>query len=286
MSIGAFISNNKRSIKVGLGLGAMIVGTIECCKAVKKQEVISDEYDFTIMAIEDPVNNDLSEKEIKKAKRAAKFRKFGRSILNFGPGVLLEALGFGMVTKQHVDISADLAKTSAALISTEALFETYRKNIVEAYGEEADYRALNSVKTVDVIEVDEKGKEHKKKVDVADGKDGLLKRYFIKGENPYWDDDEQYMQATFMRWQNELNAELKASKGKFLSLSKAYDTFGFEAGEDEIGVLAKGWKYDLKNPTGDNFVQVNVHKTNVKNKYGDLVPAYLIEFNCDKGTIL
>lgn len=295
MKIKNWCKENKNEITFAGGIACIALGLISAIKAGMKQADIKADHEETLDAIIDPINNELSEKEQKKYKRTLYLKTAGKTALNCAPAFIVTATGVALMGKAYnnvkdelYSVKKDLAATSACLAATEQLFSKYRANVRKAYGDEVDQRMLNGTETVTYTEVDEKGKEKKKSLDVSDGQCSVTRWYMIEGEHPYYDADQEYMTDTAQRWQDRLNDELIGSKSKILPLYRALEVCGFEPSEEEmLPVLAKRWTYEPGNPKYNNKVEIKIKRTHVRstNSLGEeyYKNAYIFEFNPDEG---
>ena len=88
-------------------------------------------------------------------------------------------------------------------------------------------------------------------------------------KNPLWSKD-YYRNLMFLKTQTVyINDLLKAKRTKFLN--EVYDILGFAGTQTGQNV---GWHYDLKNPTGDNFIDFQIDGDEVEN-------TITLDFNVD-----
>ena len=154
-------------------------------------------------------------------------------------------------------------------------FKNYRKNVVDKYGEEEDFRLNNNLKSekISVTEVDEEGKKRKKKVDVnvLDGE--------VTGYSFIFDNAHSMMNVSnaiiardqLMIAQNSANTLLKA-RG-YITLNEVLRSIGLH--ETSSGQIV-GWQTKGE---GDGFVDFRMKQ--IRTQMEDDGVAFLLDFNVD-----
>lgn len=279
--VGTKVKKHSPEILIVSGVVGVVSAAVMACKATRKIDPVIEEHKEARKNLEEG-KDVYSDKDIRKATVKLYAHTTFEFVKLYGPSVTLGVLSIGSIFASNDILRKRNASLAAAYAVIDKSFKEYRSRVVEKYGEEADYQFLHGVKTVEVEETvtDAKGKEKtvKKKVEVTDpnGYSGYAK-YIIKGVSDYWDDNEDMMRNWLQIQQNYADQRLKTF-GK-LVLNDVYEDLGFQ--KTKAGMVV-GWVYDLDNPSGDNYVQFDVHKTNVLSDDGvTYVPAYAVDFNVD-----
>lgn len=268
------------------GVGCVLVGTGLACKATLDMPEILDETKDALDKLKACKNGEDSKKD--KAKIYAKAA--GKTVKNYAPAAASMTVGIGLILGSHKIMKNRNASLAAGYAALDAAYRKYRERVREAVGEDAerDIRYGISRSKVDVIEDNGDGKKPKKtKVEVAEIKDplALYSPYakFFDESCIEWTKDPEY-NMTFLRLvQNQMNDKLKAQGHLFLN--EVYDALGIA--RTSMGNRV-GWIYDLRCPSGDNFVDFGLY-----NQESERVRAFvnghenviLLDFNVD-GTII
>ena len=102
---------------------------------------------------------------------------------------------------------------------------------------------------------------------------------FFDEFNPNWQNDPEY-NLMFLKSQQQYANDLLKARGR-LFLNEVYDMLGIE--RTKAGQVV-GWTYNMKNPTGDNFVDFGIYdmsKERVRAFVNGYEPSILLDFNVD-----
>lgn len=253
-------------------------------KAVEKLKTIRDDSDA----------KSYDEKAYKKDIRAAKMDCAVETAKAYRKTGMKVAVAFGLGAAGFVIKSKQLRNTAAALATTAAAFDGYRRNVIEDLGAEKDFDYLHNIKTrkVEKTEIDPETGEEKKVEEevkvVEDTGDPSLPagysrwaRWFDEG-CAEWEKNASYNLSFLLARQAEANSRLK--RDGYLFLNDVYDMLGIpRTYEGQI----YGWRYMKNNPCGDNMVDFGIHKDILpaRNFVNGFEPRILLDFNVD-GDIL
>ena len=181
---------------------------------------------------------------------------------------------------------------AAAYTAVDRGFKEYRGRVIERFGEELDKELKYNLKAREVEEVvvDENGKEttvkktiHTTDIDPSDPNSYSQYARFYDDGCTGWEKDSEH-NLFFLKCQQNYANELLRSRG-YLFLNEVYDMIGVP--RSKAGQVV-GWRYDEKNPTGDNYVDFGIFDIH-NEKSRDFVNGYertiLLDFNVD-GEIL
>lgn len=279
----------KKSPEILLGVGIVaFVGTVVlACKATLKADDILEQHEYNMKKIEDA-------KQIAEKDRDAydydedlyhhdilfqRLKTMGEFVKLYAPAAAVGAISVTCIlTSRNILNKRYLAAVSAYNALSE-VFQTYRKRVVDEYGEKLDqhFRYGTTYSTVTETDVDENGKKIKKKVDVEEtpkqkGSDDCV---FFDESNPNWDKNPKFNLMFLRAQQNYLNDRLHSVGHVFMN--EVYDALGFP--HTQTGALI-GWvdggSYD------DGFIDFGLydqHKENVRRFVNGEDNIILLEFN-------
>ena len=195
----------------------------------------------------------------------------------YGPSIAMGTISAACFLASNNILRTRYAASVAAYTAVEKGFREYRGRVIERFGESVDKELKYNLKAAKLEEVvtDENGKEKKVKTNVEVAEESEYARYFTK-TNPNWNPVMEYNEM-FLRAQQQYANDLLVARGSF-TLNDAYDLVGLP--RTKAGMVV-GWVYDKHNGEGDNFITFNAHKVYLRNEYGDLEPAYALDFNVD-----
>lgn len=267
---------------IASGIG-IVAGTVMACKATLKANDILDTHKENmekIHAASEAHVEDYKEKDAKRDKVVC-FTQTGLKMVKlYMPSALVFACSFGAALVSHKILTKRVAGFAAAYAAVDRAFKEYRARVVDKYGAEIDkaFRfGLLDKKEVETTVTDENGdtKTVKEEVNIATETSNPYIRYLKKG-HPFWSNNQLMIEKFLTMKQSVVNNLLKY-KGH-LTLNEVYDELEFE--HTKAGMVC-GWIYDLRNPTGDNYIQFDVKKVELLGKNGNTEPAYAIDFNVD-----
>lgn len=284
-------------ILVVVGIAGIITSTIMACRATKKASDILDEHKETM----DQIKQDFEEQgeEIEresgttlKKETTKVFVHTGVELVKaYGPAVVLGTLSIGSVLESHHILKKRNIALAAAYSGLDKAYKKYRERVIDKLGEVADreFRYGAKQEKVEYTEVDENGKEKKKKetIEVVDADFNEASPYarIFDEFSPKWEDDPEYNRMFLISTQNYANDYLKAHG--YLFLNQVYEWLGFK--KTKAGQQV-GWVYDPKGGEGDNFVDFGIRTIYKRAVAGDisdkmfingLEPSTILDFNVD-----
>ena len=264
---------NSPSIFMYAGAAGVIVAGVMACKATLKLDEVAKEQREKIVEIketrDDETVPDYTEKEAKQD-LAVMYGSMAIDIAKlYAPSVILGGLSLAAMIQSHNILNRRNAALAAALTTATETFNRYRKNVVEKYGEEVDKEMRYGIKKEKVTEKDENGKNVKKTIDVVSEAYDVsdYARYFDENCDGWSKDPE--LNLMFLKSQQQYANDKLQARG-YLFLNEVYKMLGIP--ETKAGQIV-GWKYDIENPTGDNYVDFGIYDVNVRG-YGD-------DYHCD-----
>ncbi len=277
---GRFVSVKSPEILLGAGIIAGVAAVATAFMAKNDVDEIVEEGKAEIYEAENHISDEYTEKDLKKDVLKIKVKTAAKVGKRLFVTILLIAAFVVCVLKSHNILSNRYLQSAAAYTAIDQSFKEYRSRVVDKFGEEVDYQLKHGTSTEKVEEetTDEKGKtkKTKKSVEVADkNTEDIYTRYFTKS-NPNWDDNDENVKWFFSCQQRYLNDRFK-TRG-YMTLNEALETLDMKA--TNAGLVV-GWICDYDNPTGDNYIQLQVKPVKLRNEFGELEDAYSVEFNCD-----
>jgi hypothetical protein len=183
----------------------------------------------------------------------------------YAPAIGLGAVSLVCILASHGIIHKRNTALAAAYTAVDTSFKEYRQRVVERFGAEMDRELKYNIKAKEVEEtvVQEDGTETvvKKTVNVVEGIDGTSEyaRFFDEWCKGWTKDAEANL--VFLR-QVEAWANQRLKSEGHLFLNELYDALGIQ--RTKAGQIV-GWVYDLKNPKGDNRVDLGIYNVNREN---------------------
>lgn len=282
------IKKHSPEILTVTGVTGIVSGVILSCRATLKVTDVIEQHKVTLEQIAEAKKIAIEDKSIEYSEKDAKKDKAILTVqtgAKFAKLYLIPALciggGIACLLKSNSILRKRGLALGAAYLAVDKAFKDYRSRVVERFGEDVDYQLYYNIKTEEIEEtvVDDKGKEKKvkKKVDIVDPNAlSGYSRIFDKS-NPNW---EKSMDANKMWLEMQMHYadDLLKARG-FLTLNEVYELLGFKT--TKAGMVV-GWKYDKKNPSGDNFVEFDIREVSVENQYNGYYDQVLaIDFNVD-----
>lgn len=201
----------------------------------------------------------------------------------YGPAVTLGMASIACIVGGHDIMKKRNVALVAAYKAVEESFNSYRKRVIEEYGEDKDYMFKHNLhaESVTETEIGEDGKSHKVKKTklVADGDNHNYSQYakWFDESCEEWSKAPEYNLMFLRSQQNYFNDLLKAKGHVFLN--EVYDALGIprtKAGAVVGWVCGKG--------QGDGFIDFGVFDSDKMNSR-DFINGYersiLLDFNVD-----
>ena len=173
------------------------------------------------------------------------------------------------------------ASLAAAYATLDSIFNKYRNNIKEAFGEEVDRRARYGIKqeVVEEVEVDENGKEKvvKKTVEVVDDLGySEYARFFDETCEAFSKDDPEYNKH-FITCVNSWANTILETRG-YLFLNEVYERLGLNK---SLAGQTVGWIYDKERPGKVDFGVYSGKTLAARRFINGYEPVILLDFNVD-----
>ena len=269
---------------IGIGVAAVWA----CKKSMELPEVIEDtssKLEELHIALEE--ENEITEAEFSKEATKVYVEAGIKLVKMYGPPLALGVLSMGTVFASNNILRQRNASLAAAYATLNSVFKRYRRNVVDTYGEEVDRNMRYNVKkhTVEVTEIDEKGKEKKRKQDINvtsldPTQYSEFARYFNE-DCAEWDKDQEYC-LTFLKCQEASANNILQSRGHMF-LNEVYDMLGIP--RTKAGNIV-GWIFDEAHPIGDNFISFGIFDYWKENSTSEgfvngYEPVILLDFNVD-----
>lgn len=282
------------------GVVSVVGGTVLACKAtIKATEILADSKKDI-----DAVHECLENEELVKSGKYTEedstkdltviYAKTGVNLVKtYAPAVAVTAVGVTcMLAANNILRKRNVALAAACATVTNEL-KSYRKGVLERFGERVDRELKLGIKAKEVEETvvnPETGEQtiEKKTVDVVDDTSisseySTFARLFDE-LNPYWENDPEY-NMKFLKCQERYANDLLKTRGH-LYLNEVYDMLGIP--RSKAGQVY-GWIYDENNPVGDNYVDFGLYAVykNSENRRAQSAfingeePSIMLDFNVD-----
>ena len=294
------IKKHSPEILMVAGVVSVVGGTVLACKAtIKATEILADSKKDI-----DAVHERLENKELVKSGKYTEedstkdltviYAKTAVNLMKtYAPAVAVTAAGVTcMLAANNILKKRNVALAAACATVTNEL-KSYRKGVLERFGERVDRELKLGIKAKEVEETvvnPETGEQtiEKKTVDVVDDTSisseySTFARLFDE-LNPYWENDPEY-NMKFLKCQERYANDLLKTRGH-LYLNEVYDMLGIP--RSKAGQVY-GWIYDENNPVGDNYVDFGLYAVykNSENRKAQSAfingeePSIMLDFNVD-----
>ena len=286
--VGGKMKAKSPEILMGVGVITFAGAIFAACKATLEVEEVLKEHKDDMEVIKDEVPTEDLKKETAKV-----YLHTGVKLVKlYAPAAILATTSLGTMFASNHILRQRNASLAAMYTALDAAYKKYRAAVVDKYGEEEDFRLANGIKDIEVEEkyTDEKGKEktRKRKASVVDSNSAdLYTRYITPAMTHIYQQDDNNMLYWIKCQENWWNDKLARHRRKnpldnydvtTLTFNEVLDQMGFET--SRLMNMA-GWRYDLDNPSGDNYVKINHHKAEMRNEYGELEPVWVLQFNVE-----
>lgn len=278
---------------IGAGIGALVmtqkatlkVDSVKKAHNEKKEKILvtSSRYEENPEDFEDTYTKDQAAQDLMllKRKTAVEYVKL------YAAPVILEAVSISLILGSHHIMKQRQAALAASCAAIAKAYQTYRQNVIEKYGEEADQEMLygSEKKMVKKTETDPETGEKKKVTEeqeiIRNFGGSPYARLFTRENSTEWFNDNP--QNEFMLAQREKEADTRLKCEGILTLNDVYRMIGLKP--TDIG-LTHGWRYrSQKDPNYgkfDNNVTFFTKWVMVPNEdTGEDERTLLIDFNCD-----
>lgn len=205
----------------------------------------------------------------------SKPEKIKKGVVCYAPAGIVGSLTVGCFTGGHYILKKRNVALVAAYKAVDDGFKTYRKNVIEKYGEEEDIRLKNSlgVEKVSVTEIGTDGKKHKvkKEEEYLNGEINGYSFIFDDEHTMMRVDDPVLVRDQLIVAQNSANNLLQA-RG-YITLNEVLRSIGLH--ECSAGQIV-GWQ--LKG-NGDGYVDFGMRQ--VRSAKDEEGLCYILDFNVD-----
>lgn len=294
------IKKHSPEILMVAGVVSVVGGTVLACKAtIKATEILADSKKDI-----DAVHECLENEELVKSGKYTEedstkdltviYAKAGVNLVKtYAPAVAVTAVGVTCMLAANNILRKRNVALAAACATVTNEFKSYRKGVLERFGERVDRELKLGIKAKEVEETivnPETGEQtiKKKTVDVVDDTSisseySTFARLFDE-LNPYWENDPEY-NMKFLKCQERYANDLLRTRGH-LYLNEVYDMLGIP--RSKAGQVY-GWIYDENNPVGDNYVDFGLYAVykNSENRKAQSAfingeePSIMLDFNVD-----
>ena len=284
------ISQKSPEILVGVGIVSTIAGVVLACKETLKVDDILDNHKETLDRIHEAAESgktvdgrEYTDQDAKKDTTVLYFKTGVAMAKNYTPAAIFVVTGITSFLASNNVLKKRNFALAATLTAVDTAFKDYRQRVIDRFGEEVDYQLKNNIRVEEIeeTEVDEKGKEKKKKrkIEIADA--SQYARYIRKGDKNWYNDEENmkmFLNGQMSYLNDILHAKAYGSGINIMTLNEVYRSLGLE---ESVPGMVVGWIYDVKNPVGDNYIDISCHKVNIPDGFGHYEEAYLLDFNVD-----
>ena len=245
-------------------------GTLKAEEALKDAEV---EKGLIKTALDSSAN--YTEEDSKNDETIIKVKAIKRVGMAYAPAFICGTLTIScFLGSDYILRKRNIALVAAYNVLDDG-FKNYRKNVVEKYGEEEDYRLNNNLKSekITVTEIDEEGKKHKKKIDV-DVLNGDTNGYtFLVDDRHSMLNVSNSIIARDQLKAAENNANRLLTGRGYITLNEVLRSIGLH--ETSAGQIV-GWQ---TKGNGDGFVDFRMKQ--IRTEMDDDGVAFILDFNVD-----
>lgn len=246
------------------GIVGTVATTVIACKQTLKINDILEEKRKTVDTIHEALekhdentynqndaNKDLTITYVQTGVKIAKL---------YAPAIGLGALSIGAIISGHRILNKRNAAIAAAYALVDRSFKAYRHNVIDRFGQEVDQEMRFNIKSKEIKEKDQNGKNVKKTVKEINVDDfhkefSDYARFFDASCQGHTKDAEYNLM--YLRQQQAYCNEMLKSRGH-LFLNEVYDILDIP--RTKAGQVV-GWVYkkDGDNPNGDNYVDFGIY---------------------------
>lgn len=291
---GLRVKKHSPEIFIVTGVCGVVASTIMACRATTKLGGILEEKNNQLDDIEhykehpEDLGEDVeyTKEDAQKDEMIIRAGTAVKIVKIYLPAVLTGVASISAIVASHQILSKRNAAISMAYMGVNNAFKSYRKRVVDRFGEDLDKELRFNIKAADA-----QNKKDAEDGAVQETSTGALvnandlsefAKIFDAG-NPGWEDDPE-QNLMYLRKQQMYANNLLQTRGH-LFLNEVYDMLGFP--RTKAGNIV-GWIYDKKNPAGDNYVDFGIY--DLQNPachrfVNGYEPSILLDFNID-GPIL
>jgi hypothetical protein len=283
--VKVFGKKNSPEILLGIGIVGFVGTVVTACIATSKVESVLDEHKIKMSKIEEAKEliesgemdtDDYTQKDeiLDKVKF---YTETGVALLKlYGPTIGLGAMSVYCILSGHKILNGRYVGALTAYNGLLGTFKKYRKNVVDAYGQDVDRAMRYGAEYILEKKKNEKGDkvtEKQENIDMTFPEDDTA-RYF-DAQNPNWDPNPNFS-IMFLRGQQNILNDILQSRGHVF-LNEVYDALGFEH-TPQGAVL--GWVKGM----GDDYIDFGLYdqsKDPIRRFVNGQDNVVLLEFNHD-----
>ena len=291
------LKKHSPEILLAVGIAGTVTSAVMACKETLKVKDILDEKNDTVEKIhtvleksqKGKIKESYTEEDAQRDLSLTYVQTTVKLIKLYAPSVLLGSLSISSIVAGHKILSKRNAAIAAAYAVVDKGFKTYRKNVVERFGEDVDKELRLGIKADKVskdknLSKNESGKKPNsdKYIDCVNQPEieaSQYSRFFDSGSCEFQKDPEYNMM--FLRRQQDYANELLRTRG-YLFLNEVYDLLDIP--RSKAGQIV-GWIFDKDHPEneGDGYVDFGLYNGSEANRRFVNGEEYniLLDFNVD-----
>lgn len=263
------------------GIGLIIYGTVKATQVTPAAKETIAEFKTCREACDNP---ELAPETAESMKKEA-YKSVAKNLVScYALPAACIVGGSAMIFGAHNIMDKRLATVTAGLTSLERMYNNYRGNVIEKYGEEEDFRLRTGIKTeeVETVEHSTNGRTRKVKKDIEYVDPSIAASPFVRffdESNPNFSKVPSNNAFFLDKIQTILNNQLQAQG--YVFLNDVLYALGYDrCSEGQIW----GWIYDPDNPACHNFIDLGIKDTRrktVQNFVNGYEPVVMLNFNVD-----
>lgn len=268
--IGLWGRKHSPELLMGGGILTMIGGCIYAARnTYKKMPYEMNRHREKLHEIQETAETNYEEAKKEAGKEFAKHTF--EIVKTYAVPASLEAAGATMIFASNKIMRKRVAGITAAFTTVSTAFDTYRRGVIDRYGEDVDQAILLGEKEVQVETTDENGEPVTETITVADPDITSIGRY-VTAKNGNFSASESFMNDV-VAIKDRYLTDLLTRKG-FITLNEIYYEWDFE--EDTEAGMTVGKVYV---PDGDNYIHTNLRKTRIPDEFGNYEEAWYVDWS-------
>ena len=267
-------------ILTGIGVVGGVTAAVMACRATLELEQ-SLEYSKSLIDGHKQLREEKTEEEYPTAVyqrdiAISYFRGVQAVIKLYGPSVALGGLSIASILSGHGILHRRNAALMVAYNALETAFKSYRKRVIEDFGEEKDWDYRHGIREEVTETVNANGKKSRSK-SLTQDPNGISQyaRVFAEG-HPEWRPNAE-MNLFWLKCKQTYLNDMLLSKGH-LTLNEAYDELGFP--RTQAGFIV-GWIIDKNSDCYVDFGLLDLDKPNARDFINGYENSVVLDFNVD-----